>query len=287
MPAAPAMRAGLPGLPLGVVLADGPDDRRPVGQDLRDLQVSGADQRGVRAEHLGLRPVEQPVPEVAGQDQRRVVQVPHLEELPDHQRFQHRPDAAGRDDERVGHQDEVVQPGEERLVLERLGHERVHVLLERQLDADADRLLSRPVGSASFTPSFAACISPGPPPVTMSQPEPGQFGGGVADGGVHPVARIDAGRAEDGDAVAVPLRRPQPGQVVDRVPQPERTRTSSAGCRATAGSSDRGTSRAEPSRRGRRLGGSRSMVGSLPRGFAHRQYGHFQFAASGWSTPCS
>ena len=25
-------------------------------------------------------------------------------------------------------------------------------------------------GSASFTPSFAACISPGPPPVTMSQP---------------------------------------------------------------------------------------------------------------------
>ena len=27
-----------------------------------------------------------------------------------------------------------------------------------------------PSGSASFTPSFAACISPGPPPVTMSHP---------------------------------------------------------------------------------------------------------------------
>ena len=142
----------------------------PSGRTCGIFRSSGLISGRVGPEHHGLRPVEQPVPEVPGQDQRRVVQVPHLEQLPDHQRFEHRADAAGRDDERVGHQDEVVQPGEERLVLERLGHERVHVLLERQLDADADRLLGLPSGSASFTPSFAACISPGPPPVTMSQP---------------------------------------------------------------------------------------------------------------------
>ena len=51
--------------------------------------------------------------------------------------------------------------------------------------------------------------------------EPRQFRGKVANGRVDPVGRVDAGRPEDGDPVAIPLRRPQPGQGVDRVPQPE------------------------------------------------------------------
>ena len=93
----------------------------------------------------------------------------HLEQLPDHQRLEHGADAAGHHDERVGGDHEVMQAREERPVLERLLDKRVHVLLERQLDADADRAGGAGVLAA---PSLAACINPGPPPVTMSQPRP-------------------------------------------------------------------------------------------------------------------
>ena len=98
-----------------------------------------ADDPGVSIDGPG--PVDQLGPHLADQDQRRVVHVPDLQQLPDHQRFEHRADPAGRDDEGVRDQDEVVQPGEERLVLERLVDERIHVLLERQIDANADGLL--------------------------------------------------------------------------------------------------------------------------------------------------
>ncbi|MCK7577574.1 MAG: hypothetical protein MZV65_18395 [Chromatiales bacterium] len=79
-------------------------------------------------------------------DERGVVQVAHLQELPDHHRFEHRADPARGDDEGVGHQHELVQAGEEGLVLEGLLDERVDLLLERQLDADADAL--DPLGRA-------------------------------------------------------------------------------------------------------------------------------------------
>ena len=48
----------------------------------------------------------------------------------------------GHDDEGVRDEHEVVQPGEERAVLEDLADERVDVLLEGQVDPDAD---GRPV----------------------------------------------------------------------------------------------------------------------------------------------
>ena len=60
------------------------------------------------------------LPHRAGEDQRRVVQVPHLQQLPDHHRFEHRADAARRDDEGVGREHEVMQAREERLVFEEL-----------------------------------------------------------------------------------------------------------------------------------------------------------------------
>ena len=61
----------------------------------------------------------------------------------------------------------MMQACEERFVLERLLDKRIHVLLEGQFDANADR--SRRA-SFPFASSLAACISPRPPPVTMSQP---------------------------------------------------------------------------------------------------------------------
>ena len=60
----------------------------------------------------------------------------------------------------------VAKAREERLVLERLLDEWIDVLFEREFHSDPHR----PGRSSSFAPSFAACISPGPPPVTMSHP---------------------------------------------------------------------------------------------------------------------
>ena len=65
----------------------------------------------------------------------------------------------GRDDEGVGHEDEVVQAGEERPVLERLLDERVHLLLERQFHPDADGL--RRLGGAEPRPRWPPASGPG------------------------------------------------------------------------------------------------------------------------------
>ena len=73
-----------------------------------------------------------------------LLEVPHLEELPDHHHLQHGADAAGGHDEGVRGEHELVQAREERAVLERLRDEGIDVLLEGQLDADADR--PRPLG---------------------------------------------------------------------------------------------------------------------------------------------
>ena len=39
-----------------------------------------------------------------------VVKMPHLQELPDHQRLEHRPDAAGNNDKGIRHEHELVEP---------------------------------------------------------------------------------------------------------------------------------------------------------------------------------
>jgi hypothetical protein len=50
-----------------------------------------------------------------------------------------------------------------------LANERIYLLLEWQMDADANP--ERCVAfSTECAPSFAACINPGPPPLIMSQP---------------------------------------------------------------------------------------------------------------------
>ena len=68
------------------------------------------------------------------------MQMTYLQKLPDHHRFEQGSKATGGNDVRVGHKHEVVQPGEERRVLEGLLDERVHVLFERQVHPDADAL---------------------------------------------------------------------------------------------------------------------------------------------------
>ena len=62
----------------------------------------------------------------------------HLQQLPDHQHLEYGANTARHHDERVRRDDEVLEPAEKGPVLERLLDERIHVLLERQLHADAD-----------------------------------------------------------------------------------------------------------------------------------------------------
>ena len=155
--------------PSAVVFAEDVEDLGPGPAADRDGEVLGAGQRAVGPQHRRPGPFDQPVPHRAGQDQRRVVQVPHLEELPDHHRLQHRADPAGHDDEGVRDEHEVVQPGEER----RCSNAWLTNGLTSCSNGSSTRMpTDARSGSAPAirAPSFAACISPGPPPVTMSQP---------------------------------------------------------------------------------------------------------------------
>ena len=117
--------------PLGAMVADDGDGFVGVGDANRNIDVFGVDQRCLEREHRILHPLDQRRPEFADQDQRRVVEMAHLQQLPDHHRLQHRTDPAGRDDKRIRRQHEVMQTRKERPVLERKLDKRIHFLLER------------------------------------------------------------------------------------------------------------------------------------------------------------
>ena len=55
-------------------------------------------QRTIVAQHRLPGPFDQLGPHRAGQDERGVVELPHLEKLPDHHHFEHRADSSGHDD---------------------------------------------------------------------------------------------------------------------------------------------------------------------------------------------
>ena len=65
------------------------------------------------------------------------MELSNLKQLPDHHRLEHRTDPAGHDDEGIRDKHEMVQSREKRTVLEHLTDERVDLLLEGQVDADA------------------------------------------------------------------------------------------------------------------------------------------------------
>src|SRR5215475_11969450 len=65
----------------------------------------------------------------------------HLKQLPDHCRFQNSADTAGRYDESIRREHEVMQPCEESLVLECQLDKRINFLLKRKINANAHRLM--------------------------------------------------------------------------------------------------------------------------------------------------
>ena len=75
----------------------------------RDRQVLGIGQGRVEGEHRLPGPLDQGRPRWPDEDQRRLLQVPHLEELPDHHHLQDCADAARGHDEGVGGDRELVQ----------------------------------------------------------------------------------------------------------------------------------------------------------------------------------
>lgn len=89
-------------------------------------------------QHHLFRPVNQTQPHRIGKDQRRIVQVAYLQQLPDHRGLEHRADTTWRDNKSIRQQHEVMQAGEERLMFESLSDKRIDLLFERQSDADAD-----------------------------------------------------------------------------------------------------------------------------------------------------
>ena len=85
-----------------------------------------------RVEHGRRGPVHQALPHLAHEDQRDVVgRAAPAAVARSCISLQHGADASRGDDEGVRGDHEVVQPGEERLVLERLLDEGIDVLLER------------------------------------------------------------------------------------------------------------------------------------------------------------
>ena len=96
---------------------------------------TSADQDPVKrqawVEHARPGPVDEAAPHLPDENERHAVHVTHLQQLPDHQHFEHGADAARHHDERVGRDHEVVEAREEGLVREGLLDERIHVLFER------------------------------------------------------------------------------------------------------------------------------------------------------------
>ena len=103
-------------------------------------------------QHVCLCPFNQTPPHGTCEDERGVEKMMDLQELPDHHGFEHGSESARGHDISVGREHEVVQPGEEGRVLERLLDERVHVLLERQVNPDSDA--SRPLGFLRSASAF-------------------------------------------------------------------------------------------------------------------------------------
>ena len=81
-------------------------------------------------DHMPLGPIDQIGPHLSHEHKRGVVQLAHLQQLPDHHHFQRRADAARHHDECVAAQHEVMQPRKKGLVLVDLADERIRLLLE-------------------------------------------------------------------------------------------------------------------------------------------------------------
>src|SRR5262249_26509819 len=129
-----------------------------------------------------------------------------------------RADPAWRNDKGVRGQNEMVQPRKERLVLERLLDEWVGLLLEGQLDANADRgtaLRSFHRGSAFV----GGLHKTGTAARDNVAAHVGQSGGDALDLFISERPRLSPRRAEDRHPIAFFFRWLQAREIVDDLPK--------------------------------------------------------------------
>ncbi len=208
--------APLPAAPHRVMLAEEHDRLIGVGDAAGNLDVARAGERRIRAQHGRPRPLDETRPHASDEDERRVLEVLHLQELPDHHRFEDGPDASRRHHERIGREHELMQASEERAVLECVRDKGVGVLLEGQVDADADRLRPSSHGGRSFIGRLHQSRSAAGDDVA---PHLGQRRGRATGFEIRERSGAGPRRAEDRDAVTIAARRLEPRQLVDHIPQ--------------------------------------------------------------------
>ena len=178
------------------------------------------------------------------QHQRSVRQVTHLQQLPDHHRLEHRPDAARRDDEGVRRDDELMEPREERLVRERFRDERVRLLLERQVHEDPVRTAAARRLRALVGRLHQAGAASGDD-VAAHRRKRFSHAPGL---GVRLRAWPNPRRSEDRDAIGLPARRPQARERVDRLPEAQNRRPDGVAHGVFVGQADQVRGRRRPSR---------------------------------------
>jgi hypothetical protein len=198
-----------------------PDDRESlvaVSHAPGDREIDRIGQMRLDAEHVVFLPLDEIGPHPADHDERRPIEPAHLQQLPDHQRFERRSDAAGHDDERVGEEGEMVQPREESAMLIRLSHEWDRLLLEVELDPNTDRLLASPGRHGAFVRSP---YQPGPAASDDLAPHSRQISRQKLDLLVGEGAGLGSRRSEDRHSEALPSNGPKPTQVVHDAPEAE------------------------------------------------------------------
>src|SRR5688500_11289559 len=114
----------------------------------------------------------------------------------------------------------MMQAGEKRAMLKGLGDESVHILLKGQVNADAHRAGA---GTGMCNVDAFVCglhkarTSAGDDVAVALR----ELGGKVSNRAIYPVVLRHAGGAEDGDAVALALRRANAGEAIYDFPEVE------------------------------------------------------------------
>src|SRR4030095_8304112 len=106
-----------------------------------NFKIDLAGELVVFLEHRTPPPFHEFGPHFSHEDERRVVKLADLEELPCEGQLQKSSDTAGNDDESVRHDHEMMQSRKKGPMFVRLADERVHFLFEWQRDTDTDRTL--------------------------------------------------------------------------------------------------------------------------------------------------
>src|SRR6476619_7412365 len=95
---------------------------------MRDTEIDLARELVSFLQHRVAAPFHELGPHFTNEDERRVVELAHLKELPHQRQFQKRSNPTGNYNERVGNDHEMMEPREEGGVLVGLADERIYFL---------------------------------------------------------------------------------------------------------------------------------------------------------------